>query len=224
MNKPAFQPLPVLLRAEPNEARWTSHSAKILRVVATLGTLFALGGTVVLCLIAFNAFPPKTLESKAPAGDPIHSRTKAPAAAAADQENGLGMPLTSTNQADVANIREDHPKVDQIPVPALNPSSSPTPAAQSEASVSDNELLNEQRPETARTNLEQQIPESARKTLEKRRRAAERKRSRLEEMYQEHAISAEAYKKGEENYRDEIAKYRTEMNARRGSSNEVERD
>ena len=48
MNKSAFQPLPVLLRAEPNDARGTSHSAVILRVIAALGTLFALGGTIAI--------------------------------------------------------------------------------------------------------------------------------------------------------------------------------
>jgi hypothetical protein len=33
-------------------------------------------------------------------------------------------------------------------------------------------------------------------------------------MYRKHAISSEAYKKGEEQYRTEIEKYRAGMNAR----------
>ncbi len=37
---------------------------------------------------------------------------------------------------------------------------------------------------------------------------AERKRSRLEAMYQKHEISSEDYKKGQDEYKNEIAKYR----------------
>jgi hypothetical protein len=62
-------------------------------------------------------------------------------------------------------------------------------------------------------NVEQQLPKSVRKHLEKERRQAERKRSRLEDMYQKHLISSEAYKKGEQEYKSEIEKYRSEVNA-----------
>jgi hypothetical protein len=222
MNKSAFQPLPVLLRAEPNDARGTSHSAMILRVIATLGTLFALGGTVVLCLIAFNAFPPKTLEPKIPVGVPVPdlSATKVSPAAVADQENGVETPATKTNQSERAVTADDHSIINQTPAPALNPNSPPAP----EASTSDSELLNEQRPEAGRTTLDRQFSESARKALEKRRHAAERQRSRLEKRYQEHAISSEAYKKGQEHYRIQIGRYRREMSAYRGPDNEAGQD
>lgn len=227
MNKSAFQPLPVLLRAEPNDARGTSHSAMILRVVATLGTLFALGGTVVLCLIAFNAFPPKTLESKVSAGVPTLPTTRmspAPAADQTDQENEIGMPPANTNQADRPTTAEDHSILDQTPVPALNPTSPPTQVTPAEASASDKQLLNEQRAEAGPTTLDRQLPESSRKTLEKERRAAERQRSQLEKRYQEHAISAEVYRKGQEDYRIQIDRYRREMSARRVPNNEVGQD
>jgi hypothetical protein len=222
MNKSAFQPLPVLLRAEPIDARGTSHSAMILRVIATLGTLFALGGAVVLCLIAFNAFPPKTSESKEPIGVPVPnlSAAKVPPTAATDQENAVEMPATKTNQSDRATIADDHSIIDQTPAPALNPNSSPAP----EASASDRELLNEQRPEASRAALDRQFSESARIALEKKRRAVERRRSRLEKRYQEHAISSEAYKKGQENYRVQIDRYRREMSAYRGPDNEAGQD
>jgi hypothetical protein len=221
MNKSAFQPLPVLLRAEPNDARGTSHSAMILRVIATLGTLFALGGTVVLCLVAFNAFPPKTLESKVPVGVPVPelSATKVSPAAVADEENGVGMPTTMTNQSDRTAIANDHSVIDQNPTPTLNPNSPPAPGASS-----DSELLNEQRPEAGRATLDRQFSESTRKALEKKRRAAERQRSRLEKRYQEHAISSEAYKKAQENYRIQIDQYRREMSAYRGPDNEAGQD
>jgi hypothetical protein len=222
MNKSAFQPLPVLLRAEPNDARGTSHSAMILRVIATLGTLFALGGTVVLCLIAINAFPPKTLESKISLGVPVPdlSATKVSPSAVADQENVVEMSGTKTNQSDRAVAADDHSVIDQTPAPALHPNSPPAPAA----STSDSELLNEQRPGTERATLDRQFSEPARKALEKKRRAAERQRSGLEKRYQEHAISSEAYKKGQESYRMQIDRYRREMSVYRGPDNQAGQD
>jgi hypothetical protein len=222
MNKSAFQPLPVLLRAEPNDARGTSHSAMILRVIATLGTLFALGGTVVLCLVAFNAFPPKTLESKLSVGVPVAdlSATRVSPTAVADQENSVGTPATKTNQSDRAVTADDHSVIDQTPAPALNPNSPPAPGA----SISDSELLNQERPETEQASLDRQYSEPARKALEKMRRAAERQRSRLEKRHQEHAISSEAYKKGQENYRMQIDRYRREMSIYRGPDNQAGQD
>ena len=71
MNKLGYQPMPVLLRAEPGDARQNSNSAKILHVVAILGGIFALCGAVVLCLVAFNAFPPRAVESKAAGTSPL---------------------------------------------------------------------------------------------------------------------------------------------------------
>jgi hypothetical protein len=224
MNKSAFQPLPVLLRAEPNDARGTSHSAMILRVIATLGTLFALGGTVVLCLVAFNAFPPKTLESKVPVPVPNLSATKMSPADVPDQENGVGMPSTKAIQSDPAATADDHSILAQTAAPALKPTSSPAPVAQTEASASDSALLNEQNPEAGRATLDRQFSEPTRKTLEKKRRAAERQRAQLEKRYQEHAISSEAYKKGQENYRIQIDKYRREMSVYRGPDNQVGQD
>jgi hypothetical protein len=220
MNKSAFQPLPVLFRAEPNDARGTSFSAMILRVIATLGTLFALGGTVVLCLIAFNAFPPKTLESRIPVAVPNPSAAQVSPTDVADQENGVGMPATKTSQSDRAVTADDHSIINQTPAPALNPTAPPAQVG----SASDSELLNEPRPETGRTTLDRQFSESTRKTLEKKRRAAERRRSQLEKRYQEHAISSEAYKAGQENYRIQIDRYRREMSTYRGPDNEVGQD
>jgi hypothetical protein len=210
MNKLGYQPLPVLLRAETSDARWTSKSAKILGAVA------ALCGAVAILLIGFSAFPPRTLESKAPVDVPILPVTKVSPTAAANQDNGMGMLLPDTHQAHRGTIAEDHSIIDQTPTPALNPTSTSAPVPKPEASVSDNEFLKGERPEAGRINLDRQLPEAVRKNLEKERREAERKRSRLEEMYRKHAISSEAYKKGEEKYRSEIERYRREMNALTG--------
>jgi hypothetical protein len=138
-------------------------------------------------------------------------------ATAASQDNGTVSPLPDPDQAHRATIAEDHSIVDQVPTPVLN--AAPTPAAvpQPSASVTDSESLKGERPEAVRTNLDRQLSEPMRKKLEKVRRQAERKRSRLKEMYRKHAISSEEYKTGEEKYRSEIERYRTEMNARKES-------
>jgi hypothetical protein len=47
---------------------------------------------------------------------------------------------------------------------------------------------------------------------DRERRKVERKRARLEAMYQNHLISSAAYKKGQDKYQNEIAKYRGELN------------
>ena len=51
-----------------------------------------------------------------------------------------------------------------------------------------------------------------RKTAERERRKAERKRSHLEAMYQNHLISSAAYKRGQDEYQNEIAKYHSQLN------------
>jgi hypothetical protein len=66
---------------------------------------------------------------------------------------------------------------------------------------------------TGSKSVERQLPKSVRKHLEKERREAERKRSRLEDLYQKHLISSEAYKRGEQEYKSEIKKYRSEVDA-----------
>ena len=79
--------------------------------------------------------------------------------------------------------------------------------------MSDGELLKRERPEDAPINRDRYLSETVRKNLERARREAERKRSRLEDAYRKHAISGDAYKKGEEQYRTEIEKYRAGINA-----------
>ena len=215
MNKSGYQPLPVLLRAEPSDARWSSNSAKILRVVAILGTIFALCGAIVICLIAFNAFPTgkQTLESKAAVHVPSLPETTASPSDTVNQVNGARTLSPETSQAHPATNADDHAIIDQVTTPAPNPASMPAPMAAPEATVSDKNLLQGDRPDAGRVNPERHLTEVVRKKLEKRRLQAELKRSRLEEKYQQHAISSEAYKKGEEKYRREIERYRREMNA-----------
>jgi len=210
MNKTGYQPMPVLLRAEPNDARWTSKSAKILTAVATLGTLVTLCGAVAICLIGFNAFPRKTLESKPPAAVPIlPEATPSVAAATTSHEDGASMPLADSNQADRSILDQ---------TATSTPSSISTPAVEpkAESSATESELPKVGTLQTEQVNPGRHLTEAVRKKLEKRRLAAERKRSRLEESYRDHAISSEAYKKGVEKYQKEIERYRSEMSAGMG--------
>ena len=212
MNKSGYQPLPVLLRAEPSDARWSSNSAKILRVIAILGTIFALCGAIAICLIAFNAFPTGRHESKAAVHIPSLPETTVSPADTVNQVNSANTLSPETSQAHPETNVDDHAIIDQMTTPAPNPASVPAPMATPEATVSDKDLLKGDRPDAGRVNPERHLTEAVRKKLEKERRRAELKRSRLEEKYQQHAISSEAYKKGEEKYRNEIERYRREMN------------
>jgi hypothetical protein len=164
MNKLGYQPLPVILQAEPSDARWTSNSAKFLRVVATLGALFALCGAVVICLIGFSVFWTRKPDSKATVNVPILPTTTMAPATDASQDNGTVSPLPDPDQAHRATIAEDHSIVDQVPTPVLN--AAPTPAAvpQPSASVTDSESLKRERPEAVRTNLDRQLSEPMRKS------------------------------------------------------------
>jgi hypothetical protein len=207
--------MPILLRAEPSDPRWTSYSARFLRVVATLGTVFALCGVIAIFLIGFSALPPRTLETKGPVEVPVLSATSVSPAAAPSLDQGVGV-WPDTNQVLRGTFAEDHSIVDQPPTtaPARNPDSAPAQVSHPEASVSDGELLKRERPEDAPINRDRYLSEAVRKNLERARREAERKRSRLEDTYRKHAISSDAYKKGEEQYRTEIEKYRAGINAR----------
>jgi hypothetical protein len=208
-------------RPKLKESRWTSNSAKIF--LATASALSALCAIVVICLIAFGASRLKTAGSNGSVAVPILSAKKVSSATLAEKGNG-GASLPDTNQPINGTIAAEHSVSDQKPTPALSPISTPAPVPQpeSKAFVSDSELLRGDRPDFAPKNLDRKLPRSVRKNLEKERQEAERKRSRLEDMYQKHLISSEAYKEGEKEYRSQIEKYRSEVNAGRGLPNSLE--
>jgi hypothetical protein len=153
--------------------------------------------------------------------------TPAEMTAAAEKGDGSVTAFPGTNQADNGTIAAEHSAIDQTPTPALSPipSPAPVPPVESKSLTSDSELLRGEPPafglpgeksldRTGSKSVERQLPKSVRKHLEKERHEAERKRSRLKYLYQKHLISSEAYKKGEQEYRSEIEKYRSEVSAR----------
>jgi hypothetical protein len=206
MNKSGYQPMPVLLRAEPSDLRPTSGSAKILRVIAAFGAVLALCGVIAICLVAFNAFPPATQKSKAAADVPIVPAVKPSSAAEVSQNNGAdAATLTDPNQASAGTVSEDHVQVPSVAL--VNPTPTPVPLQ------SDSDLLKTDRPVAAPVSVDRHLSESVRRKLEKTRRQAEEQRVSLEDDYEHHAISSASYKKGEEKYRRAIEKYRKAMNA-----------
>jgi hypothetical protein len=221
MNKLGYQPLPILLRAEPDDARRTSKATKILGAVATLGALCAVCGAVAVCSIGFNAFSRRAPEGKVPGELPAFSETPVSPSAATNHIDGTGTLPPDSTQALPSMIAEDHSIIDQPAKPALNPNSATVATAQPEASANNRELLNGAGRAVGRTIPDSRLPETVRKKLEKMRQAAEHRRSRLEEQFGKNAISSEAYKKGEEKYQKEIEKYRREISAWTVQANNV---
>ena len=204
--------------------------------VVTAATLLALSVTFVICLIASGVHKPNALGSNGLAGASAFRVPAFPATkltTVAEKGKGGVTPLPGTNRADNGAIPTEHSAIAQTTPPAPNPlptpaqkpipAPAPVPQTESKALTSDREFLWGKGPEfglpgeksldrTGSKNVERQLPKSVRKRLEKNRQQAERKRSRLEDMYQKHLISSEAYKKGEQEYKSEIAKYRSELN------------
>jgi hypothetical protein len=207
------------VKAQPRETHGTWNLAKRFIKNTAPGTLFALFGAVAIWLTASNALTPKTFASKNSADLAMLPAKEGRTTTAVENEGAIAMTLGATvpgtNQAHPGNIAEDNSHIDQLPAPAP----APTPTPENEMRAGRNTLAkNSQLPEgeTGGKTAEGERQRAGRKALEKERRAAERKRSRLEEMYQSHLISSEAYKKGEEEYKNEIERYRSQMNAGRG--------
>jgi hypothetical protein len=213
MNKLGDLPVKILEKVPLNKPRWTSTPVKVF--VGVAGTLLALSAVGVICLFSLSKQRPKTVGSN-PLIDVFPTTkmtTPAEMTTAAEKGDGSVTTFPGTNEADNGTIAPEHSAIDQTPTPALSPIPSPAPITQSEpkAFASDSEFLKAERLQPKKP--ERKLPKSIRKNLEKQRREAERKRSRLEDMYQKHLISSEAYKKGEKEYKGEIEKYRSEVNA-----------
>jgi hypothetical protein len=214
------------VKAYPRETRGRWNSAKVLIKQAAPGTLFALVGAVAIWLTASTAFLPKTLRSKASAGVPAVPAKVVPSSPAPEKEASIALTLgamqSGTSEPFPGNgtLTEENWRTSQSPTPSPIPSPNLSPGPQPDriALAKDNDPLDREPTGSARRSVDSERQRTERKTLEKARREAERKRSRLEEMYQNHLISSEAYKKGEEEYKTQIEKYRNEMNAAKSAA------
>lgn len=189
------------LRTQPKTVSTTVRRRRGLPSLVTT-SLFALGGIAALFVAGFAAFfaykhfSHKAVHVVAVAPSPSASPTT-PAVVATD----VLRPLADPNHA---SSPVPSPTVAVVPQGGLTSAAAPTPGASVTQSA--------EKGGASADNPAKTTSKAARKSLEKKRQAAERKRARLEQMYQNHEISTTEYNKGEQEYKDEILKYRKEAN------------
>ena len=212
------------MKVHPRETHGRWNSAKVLIKHAAPGTLFALVGAVAIWLTASGAFLPKTFRPKASVSVPAMPAKDMPRSTPSEKDDGIAMTLGATRSGMNASLpgngtlAEDNSHQSPASTPVPSPTVSREAPADRIALAKNNDLTDREPADRGRRSVDGERPKAGRKTLEIARREAERKRSRLEEMYQNHLISSEAYKKGEEEYKTEIEKYRSEVNAAKSAT------
>ena len=179
------RPLKLHLRAAPKQKAVYRNSPKFPRKVVLAGVCLA------LTMVGALSFAAVTLLKNARSKHQGHAAVESPSATASPLLAGSVDPVpTSISSPRVASVSA-------APTPTPSPSPSATPVSRPTALV------------TSGSPLEARTPsEISRKSAEQRRREAERKRARLEAQHKNHEISDEAYKKGQQEYQAELAKYR----------------
>jgi cytoskeletal protein RodZ len=121
---------------------------------------------------------------------------------------GSQNPVVATTAPSPAISARPSPSVVTTPVVAAKPSSSvvATPVPVNSPVRQPTPLVSNDAPR------EKKLPaEVVRKNAEQARRDAERKRTHLEDMHKKHLISDEAYQKGQDEYQNELGKYRSRV-------------
>ena len=231
MNKLYRLPLRMRSKTQLADPRHRRKSTKpVVAGILALGALFALAA---IGLIVFGAFRHKPDMPKEVGITPAPAVADVSPAESSDKENDAVMPLANPNPTLSTRSTSDQQASAPAPVASATPSHSstpatpPTPTGLKHEQKTETDTKNPEKPltKTAQQNLEKKrqetetdtrnpekpLTKTARLNLEKKRQEAERKRAQLEEKYQNHEISADAYNKGEEEYRDEIQKYRNEL-------------
>ena len=183
---------PLNARPSGSSPRWTSGKILIQALIlSVLMALFVAVAIPVLHLITPSNTRPKHLADLQFVSEP--TPTPAPATRPASMLTNANPTYCGT----VATVLAGNST--QSVHPAAVPS--PTPAPQPTV------IVNDTGSHSAR------LSGAGRKAAERERRKAERKRARLEAMYQSHLISGATYKKGQDEYQSGIAKYHSELNA-----------
>jgi hypothetical protein len=199
MNKPGHQPLTVLMQSDSSGFGWAFTPGRPSPTVIALRILIALCAVLPVCVIGLVSFTAGgTKHSTAARVSPKPIATPPPATNSGDRAT---VSDSDANRTESARNTDTSQPVDQSPTPALLPT--PVSAAPVEAAATVNDSISTENAPRATGGLK----------LEKFRRRVEQRRARLEELYQKHAVSAEAYKQGEEKYKREIARYRRELNS-----------
>jgi hypothetical protein len=193
VNKCRDQALKMQLKVRRSSSSLRWNSGRILIQVLVSSVLLA------LCVaVAFTAFHLLT-SHKTPSKDSgdlrvVSEPTPTPGSATKSASMPANPNVVYTGIVGTVSTGNSTQSVHLAPVP------SPTPVPQPTVIVDDTGS------HSAR------LAEGDRRVAERERRKAERKRARLEAMYRNHLISSAAYKKGQDKYQSEIAKYRGELN------------
>ncbi|HSZ78498.1 MAG TPA: hypothetical protein VK775_13925 [Chthoniobacterales bacterium] len=197
MNKLYRLPLRTRAKNLSSGVRRRRNSSKIL--VTSLLAVGALAVLVVIGLAALFTFKHLTAKPKA-----IAAATPSATATPALKAKEILLPLSDPNKATAGGSPSPSATVSPKSSPlVLTSTVAPTPAP----SVAPHE----QKTGAQSSDTDKPLTKAARKSLEKKRAEAERKRARLEKMYQNQEISTDAYNKGKQEYKDEIQKYRAEL-------------
>jgi type IV secretory pathway VirB10-like protein len=191
VNRRRNRPLRRRLKAQPSDSGRRRDSAKAWIKRVAPGALVALGAAVAIGLGVFCLFALRNTRSKNSEKTQIVSVT-------------TPSPVGKAPNPALANLDTVHPGTIAAEDPNRSPLPTPVPTAvapfpQPTAVVKDD------------GSRDLKPSEVERKSAERERRKAERKRSQLEAMYQKHVISSEAYKKGQDEYQSEMAKYRSAL-------------
>jgi hypothetical protein len=189
MTKRRDQPLKA--RPSGSSPRWTS--GKILMQVLISSVLLAL--FVAVAIPALHLMTPSNKRSK-DLGDLQIVSEPTPTPRLAPQSGSMPASPNAvyTGTVGIVVAKDSTESVHLAPVPT------PTPAPQSAV------MVNEAGPHSTR------LSATDRKAAERERQKAERKRARLEAMYQSHLISGADYKRGQDEYQNGIAKYHSVLN------------
>jgi hypothetical protein len=211
MNRYRRRPLKLHLRAAPKQkALYRSSPKRPLKVILA-------GVFLALIMVGALSFAAVTLLKNARSK---HQATAvaSPSATASGLVAGSVNPVPTTIRSPAAVSVSATPAIASVPAkpspsPSATPVLRPTPLPSAAPVLRPTPLVSDGNPREAKT-----PSETARKSAEQRRREAERKRTRLEAQHKNHEISDEVYKKGQQEYQAEMAKYRNVVGGE-GSSN-----
>ena len=198
MNK--RRPLKLHLRAAPKQKGVYRSSPKRPLKVVLAGVCLAL---IMLGALSFAAF---TLVKNARLKHQGNAPGASPSATASALLAGSANPVPTTIKSPPVASVSATPSVAKV---SATPSPSPSATAVSRPTA----VVTSGTPREAKT-----PSEISRKSAEQRRREAERKRARLEAQHRNHEISEEVYKKGQQEYQAELAKYHSAVSGA-GSAN-----
>jgi len=199
------------IKAYPLDRKWNWDTTKIMLKAAAPGTMFALLGAIQIWLTAAKG---SHFDGPRPFSDSYVVASRS------DEEHSL----VPASEADPAATSATSGRLfPETPVSALAASGERTTDALS-ASIGSKtapstkaDIFAATATKTPNTERREVHLDAKRRiglrNLEKQRLAAEKKRSRLEAMYQKGTISSETYRNGENQYRIAIQRYRDGVNA-----------